>query len=229
MDTDVRLSIVIPIYEMQNAEELLTRCLDSLVDQSFSDFDVIVTDNSEGDSLRHLLDDYELDIKYYRNPRKGMAQNTNEGIKRATGKLIKILYMDDYLYNVNSVWDIVSNFNAEDNWLVTGCLHTDDGFNLVNPHYALYNTQIHLGVNTIGSPSVLTIRNDDPILFDEKMTWLLDCDYYKRLYERYGLPKILDKINVVMGIGEHQATNILSDEIKSGEETYIKQKYDTRT
>jgi glycosyltransferase involved in cell wall biosynthesis len=193
------ISIVIPIYDMPNSEYFLARLQDSLEKQTFRDFEIVVTKQGK------------------------MAENTNAGIKKARGKLIKILYQDDYLAHEQSLQEIVDNFTT--GWLVTGCVHSTDGENLYNSHLPEWNENIHL-VNTIGSPSVLTIENDNPLMFDEIMTWMLDADYYKRLYQRYGLPTFLHDMNVVIGIGEHQTTHTLSDHIKETEFNYMKKKYE---
>ena len=44
--------------------------------------------------------------------------------------------------------------------MVTASEHSQDGVNFYRPFYPNYNDQIHLGKNTISSPSVLTIKND---------------------------------------------------------------------
>ena len=43
--------------------------------------------------------------------------------------------------------------------------------------------------------------------------------------EKHGKPTILEDVNVIIGLGAHQATNILSDELKVNEQTYLTQKY----
>ena len=77
------------------------------------------------------------------------------------------------------------------------------------------------------TPTILNnpIKNKNPIFFDEKMTWLLDCDYYKRLYEKYGEPTIINDVNVVIGVGSHQTTSSLSKQIKDSEEEYMLKKH----
>lgn len=150
-----------------------------------------------------------------------MAGNTNSAIKRATGDLIKILYQDDYLAHKDSLKTIADGFTGY--WLVTACEH-DDGTR-GRPHYPRYSDS----VNTIGSPSVLTIKNGLGMYFDESMSWTLDLDLYKRLYAKYGEPTILNDINVVIGIHDGQHTNILSDAEKQKEEIALIQKYDTRS
>lgn len=198
----MKISIAIPIYNMRDRDFFLKRCLDSIYQQTFKDFEIVITEKGQ------------------------MAENTNAAIRASKGDLIKILYMDDYFAHKDALQRIVDSF--EGNWLATGCVHDSSrNSELFNPHYPSYNDQIHLGHNTIGSPSVTTIKNGLDIYFDETMTWLLDCDFYKRIYEQYGSPVLLNDINVVMGLGEHQATHILTDTLKLKEHEYMQKKYDT--
>lgn len=213
------------------ASSFLPNNLNVLLGQTFKDFEVVITDNSEDDVIKNICENEKyrsLDIKYTKNNKtvkKGISQNTNEAVKKASGELIKILYLDDYLASENSLQDIVDNFKG--NWLVTGCGHDEGDGKIINLHFPTYNDKIYMGKNTIGSPSVLTIKNEDLIFFDENLTWLLDCDYYRRLYEKYGEPTILNKINVVIGIGKYQTTNHLNRFIKRTEYKYVKNKYAT--
>lgn len=192
-----KLSVVIPVHNMQDYEFFLSRALSSVVNQTFRDYEILVTRAGK------------------------MAENTNEGIKRAKGDLIKILYMDDYLAHQNALQDIVDAFNTwtggDIGWLITG---SD-----TNPE-PKWTDDLETGNNKLGSPSALTIRNDNPLLFDEEMSWLLDCDLYKRLEKRYGQPIILNQVGVIIGTGEHQMTNILTDEEKLKEHQLIQQKYE---
>ena len=144
-----------------------------------------------------------------------MAENTNKAIKCAKGELIKILYLDDQLAHDHALNDIVEAMEGKQ-WLITGC-DTNE--------YPFYTDDIHTGNNKLGSPSCLTIRNDNPQLFDENLSWLLDCCYYKRMYDLYGEPKILDGVHVVMGVGDHQVTNLLPEEVKESEYIYMNKKY----
>lgn len=216
------ISVCIPTSDMKDKERFFTRCLDSLWSQSMQDFEIIVTDNSTDDKIYEICE-YYSGIEYYRNPIKGMAQNTNEAMRRASGELIKILYSDDYLAHEHALHKILTHF--EGNWLVTGCLH-DDGLEVFKPHLPHYSKDIHLGNNSIGGPSVLTIKNEEVMFFDEEMTWLLDCDYYRRLYDKYGEPTILKDKNVVIGLHPHQATHTMGQERKLLEHNYMAKKYE---
>lgn len=200
------LSVCVPVFEMHGQGlDMLRRCLDSLLTQTYRDFEVVIADNSFDDKLKELCFTYkELTIRYLKNPKRGMAANTNYAITHAKGALIKILYQDDYLAHENALSLIAEGFKRTDGWLITACSNNP------SPYYSKYNT--------LGSPSVLTILNQNPYLFSEELKWTLDLDYYHRLYARYGSPKILPDINVVIGLGQHQETNHLSDEVKYKEE-----------
>ena len=134
--------------------------------------------------------------------------------------------MDDYLANpdvLTNLWKF--QHETQDNWWVMGCEH--DNGTRGNPHLARWSEEIKLGQNSIGSPSVLLFRNmfDKNDLFDENLSWVLDADLYQRLFQRYGLPVIIDDINVVIGIHDGQTTNKLSDSFKQSEFEYLRKKY----
>ena len=81
---------------------------------------------------------------------------------------------------------------------------------------------------TIGSPSVFTYSNKNPLLFDENLTWTIDCEYYCRMFQLYGEPVYLKDINVTIGLHDGQVSNLLSDERKTFETDYLIQKYGQR-
>ena len=209
------ISICIPTYEMGGRGHLfLKQSFDKLTRQIFKDFDIIISDHSKDRLIEDLCLEYSnrLNIKYLKYNEKfgNSSANINNAIKNAHGKLIKILFQDDFLFSENSLKQIADNFDFnKDKWLITGCIHSEDGTTLFKPFFPKYNRFIHLGNNTISSPSVLTIKNDSPILFDEKLIWLMDCDYYKKCFIKFGDPKIITEINIVNRIGSHQVSNTL--------------------
>lgn len=220
-----KVSCVVPIYEMDNAIELLDRNLKSIYIQSFDDYEIVISDDSENDILKIWLSKIDLPIKYVKNVKHGMANNTNNAINNASGDLIKILFQDDFFYDSRSLENIVKSFTPTCWWLATGCTHTMDGQNFFNHHQPYYSES----ENTIGSPSVVTFRKEITERFDPNFHWTLDLDWYKQLYRRYGKPKIFDQANVVIGIGTHQTTSKLSDERKALEHKLLKLKYEQAT
>ena len=193
MPNNPKISIVLPIHEMKSGAFFLWRAINSIMEQTFKDYEIIITKEGR------------------------MAENTNAGMAKANGELIKILYLDDWFAHPNALKDIVENFDDKVNWLITGCD--------TNPH-PYWTDDIETGNNKLGSPSCLTIRNwSNMPLFDERMSWLLDVELYKRLYNSSGKPKILDSVNINIGVGDHQMTHVLTDEEKLAEHNLIKEKY----
>ena len=222
----MKISVCIPVYEQRGLGlGFLRHNLDVLSKQTFKDFEVIVSDDStyfQQTSMENLCTKYPF-VKYVRNKRKGLVSNTNNAMLQANGELIKVLFQDDFLYSENSLQEIADNFKGH--WMVTACEHTADGTTMTRPFYPRYNDQIHLGNNTISSPSVLTILNKDIMLFDEDLTMLMDVDYYKRMYDRYGEPTILNKINVVNRVGDHQVSMNVTPAQVNEELEIVKKKY----
>jgi len=190
----------------------LKESFEKLVSQTFRDFEVVISDYSKTPLVKELCDAYQdkLPIKYYVNtdPTGGMAANANNAIRHAKGKIIKIVFQDDFLFDNNALQTIANNFDLNaDTWLATGCEHTTDGETFYRPHYPTYNRNVYKGKNTIGSPSVIALKNDHPLLFDPKLKWLVDCDLYKRYNDTFGPPKLTNAITVAIRTGDHQITN----------------------
>lgn len=230
MDENIKISVCIPVYEQKGLGiNFLRRNLEMLSKQTFKDFEVIVSDNSTyfvADKIEWMCKSYKF-VKYYKNPIKGLVKNTNFAMSKASGNLIKVLFQDDFLFHENSLQDIWDNWKG--GWLVTACEHTRDGENMIRPFYPKYNANIYLGDNTISSPSVLTMENEGHLEFDEELEMLMDVDMYKRLYDKYGEPTIVNKINVVNTVGDHQVSMNVTPAQFNSELEIVKQKYVSRT
>lgn len=196
----MRLTIAIPWHFMENWQFFLNRCLKSIEEQTFKDYEVVL--------IKHST----------------MPVTSNRVIEAANGDYIKMLYMDDYLANPDSLQTIANSLQTDTKWLVTGCLH-DNGEEVYNYHTPKYTQDIHTGNNGIGSPSVLTLSREGALLFDTNLSFLLDCELYHRLYKEYGPPTIVDSPNVIIGIGKHQTSNLMPTEEKQKELGYVLNKY----
>jgi glycosyltransferase involved in cell wall biosynthesis len=214
-----------------NGSIFLEHSLKILVNQTFKDFEIVVSDHSSNDEIQKTCENFQdvLNIKYLKNIVNvgSSSANINNCILNSSGKLIKILFQDDFLYDNNSLFNTINNFDLKkDKWLVSRSEHSNDGFTFYRDFKPYYNENIHLGINTISSPSVLTILNENPFLFDENLICLMDCDYYKRCFEKFGEPKILDVITVVNRTGNHQVSNtIVNSNLMSKELDYVKTKF----
>jgi glycosyltransferase involved in cell wall biosynthesis len=216
----MKISICIPTWEQYGRGfEFLKNNFEQILKQTYKNFNVIISDHSKDDNIESLCEQYssQIDIKYFKNENhlgNGPA-NTNNAIINADGDIIKIIFQDDFLYQDNSLELIIKEFENKDcNWLVSGCNHThDDGKSFSNFMVPYWNDKIATGTNTISSPSVLSFRNDNPCLFDEELTMLMDCEMYYQLYIRYGLPKIITDCLVTNRLHQHQISSLYNKDM----------------
>tara|TARA_Y100000593_G_C4322258_1_gene344536 strand:+ start:9526 stop:10212 length:687 start_codon:yes stop_codon:yes gene_type:complete len=227
------ISIAIPAYESKGrAAEFARFQMESFTRQTYKDFEIVISDHSKDNVIKDVCEQYRdrLNIRHVFNEEgRGLSSyNINNAMKHCSGEIIKFLWFDDMLWDKNSLLYTKEAFTEETNWLVSACQHTrDDGKSFYRTFYPRYNNQIHLGNNTISGPSVLSIRNDpDKIYFDDRMIWLMDCDYYKRLYLKYGQPAILNKITVVNRDHPDQLTHVMDPQIKKDEYKMMVEKYE---
>ncbi len=91
------ISIIIPVY---NSELLLKRCLDSILSQSFCDYELLLIDDGSTDNSSLICDEYarmDTRIKVFHKHNGGMNTARNMGIERAKGKYLYFVDNDDYL------------------------------------------------------------------------------------------------------------------------------------
>lgn len=93
------ISIVVPVY---NCEEFLDRCIDSIVNQSYKNIEIIlVNDGSKDNSLKICNNWANKDerIKVINQRNKGAAAARNTGINESTGKFVGFVDSDDFIEN----------------------------------------------------------------------------------------------------------------------------------
>lgn len=93
----VKISVVVPVY---NVENYLADCLDSLVNQTFKDIEIICINDGSPDNSLQILEEYaEKDsrMKVFSQENGGHAVATNRGISMATGDYLFLMDSDDVL------------------------------------------------------------------------------------------------------------------------------------
>ena len=92
-----KISVIIPVY---NVEEYLRECLDSVINQTLSDLEIICINDGSEDSSLEILKEYEAKdkrIKVIDKKNEGLSATRNLGIEIATGEYISFVDSDDYL------------------------------------------------------------------------------------------------------------------------------------
>jgi glycosyltransferase involved in cell wall biosynthesis len=195
-----KISICIPYHDTPNTAFYLARLLRSIEKQTFKDYELVI------------------------DKAGNFAKTHNKTIARAKGEIIQMLQMDDYLADKDSLERIYSNFFPSTTWLISASLHDQNG-EVGGLHIPQWVDDIWTGNNKLGSVSTLAMRREKALLFEEPLSWLVDCDLYYRLYLKYGEPKLCKVPNVVIDTRTDRLTHTLSDQLKLDEIYYLRQKY----
>lgn len=146
-----KVSVIVPVY---NVEDYLVDALDSLVNQSLTDIEILMIDDGSTDNSRYIIERYALDydnFHAFHKENEGLSVTRNYGLKYAKGDYIFFIDSDDYLlhdaleklYNCAVEYDsdvVTSNFfryNDTKSWQHIIC---DYVFN--NLDEDLYNTNL---------------------------------------------------------------------------------------
>lgn len=94
----MRFSVLVPVY---NVEKYLEQCLDTLVDQTFKDFEVLLTDDGSTDKSGAICDRYAQKypeiFKVFHKKNEGLMLTRRFGLRKAQGEYIVFVDSDDYV------------------------------------------------------------------------------------------------------------------------------------
>ena len=93
----IKVSIIVPVY---NVELYLDKCLNSLVNQTLKEIEIIVVNDGSKDNSQAIIDKYTNkynNIKALRKENGGLSDARNYGIKYASGEYIGYVDSDDYV------------------------------------------------------------------------------------------------------------------------------------
>ena len=92
------ISVIIPVF---NVEQYLGYCLDSLIRQSYNDFEALLIDDGSTDDSRTICDDYcQKDNRFHviHKKNEGIAAARNDGMELAKGEYLYFMDSDDYIH-----------------------------------------------------------------------------------------------------------------------------------
>ena len=87
-----KISVIVPIY---NDERNLYKCIDSLLNQTFKDYEIIFIDDGSTDNSVSICNEYGLNV--YKIKHQGSSVARNEGIKHSNGEYVTFVDSDDYV------------------------------------------------------------------------------------------------------------------------------------
>ena len=91
------ISIIVPIYK---AEVFLPRCIDSVIAQTYTNWDLLLVDDGSPDKSGKICEEYsrkDARIKVYHKQNGGVSSARNYGLDKARGEWVSFLDADDYI------------------------------------------------------------------------------------------------------------------------------------
>jgi glycosyltransferase involved in cell wall biosynthesis len=188
------VSVIIPAY---NCAAYLPRAIESVLTQSFADFELLVMDDGSTDDTANVLDRYSADrrVRFVRHAENtGPSATRNRGIRLSSGDLVAFLDADDEWARGKLEAQVTALASAEADVCGVGCRWLMPGETEVivskQPPYSgdgLYRELLFK--NTIpGSSSSIMVRRtcfDEVGLFDEELRAVEDRDMWLRLAARF--------------------------------------------
>lgn len=99
MENNIKFSIIVPVY---NVENYLRDSIDSILEQTYKEYEIILIDDGSTDSSGVICDEYsEKDrrVRVFHQENQGLSVARNQGIDYAKGQYLLFLDSDDYWYN----------------------------------------------------------------------------------------------------------------------------------
>src|SRR5574344_1606580 len=109
-----KISVIIPAY---NNKESFLRAFNSILKQEYSDYEIIITDDSNNDDIGNFIADINSPkTRYFKNKTSlGAPGNWNEGIKHSNGEYLKILHHDDWFSGTDGLEKFVNLLDENPN------------------------------------------------------------------------------------------------------------------
>jgi glycosyltransferase involved in cell wall biosynthesis len=203
----MKISVITPTF---NSENSIKKNVESILSQSYKDYEHIIIDNLSNDKTisiaKNLYDLTPSNLRIISEKDIGIADAFNKGINLCTGDIITFLNSDDYYFN-DKIFEQVADIFTKSSPLI---VHGDVKF--VDEKYGSYIRKPYelnkLVTMPLNHPTMFVKKEVYSVvgLFDTSYRYSMDFEFYCRLYKQYpDLGKKLFYINdnplVIMNAG----------------------------
>ena len=183
MGHETMISVIVPVY---NAELYLRRCIDSILNQTYRNFEVILIDDGSKDGSSLICDEYAYNdtrVRVIHKKNEGVSATRNIGIEEAKGEYISFVDSDDYI-DINMLEKMYKTAIKNNSDIVMCEFYVDKGgsINLVKLKYEkaylnkqdvkegllyLYYTNYHAGLYSLCNKLIKkNVYKNNNIIFD---------------------------------------------------------------
>ena len=122
------ISIIVPVY---NVKDYLTRCISSLLQQTYSKLEIILVDDGSTDDSGKICDQYafvDKRIKVFHKENGGLSDARNYGINKSSGKYLSFIDSDDYVAPnyIEILYELIKNESVDIS--ICGCQYSFDEY-----------------------------------------------------------------------------------------------------
>lgn len=132
--TPAKVSIIIPCY---NIAEHLSKCIESVLAQTYQDFELLLVNDGSTDNTLKIIEAFaekDMRIKVFTHENKGVSYTRNVGIQNAKGNCIVFIDGDDVIKS-DYLEKLISDFK-ETTWTICGMINVRKGFENENENFA---------------------------------------------------------------------------------------------
>ncbi len=109
------ISVIIPVYKV---EEYLNKCVDSVINQTYKNLEIILVDDGSPDNCPKICDDYakqDKRIKVIHKKNGGLSDARNAGIDMANGEYLSFIDSDDYVEKnyISFLYNLAKKYNSD--------------------------------------------------------------------------------------------------------------------
>ena len=185
------ISVIIPVY---NVEKYLTKCIESVLKQSYQNMEILLIDDGSTDNSGDICDMYANQyscIKVFHKRNSGLGLTRNYGIKKAVGNYITFVDSDDYIkedYLLKLITPIINNPKVDT--VIGGFVQVDDAGKIL--FCEKYNQQVYKNKEVRNNlfPRML---GSMPGVRDSIKPMVWNCLYSRELIDRYNLKFVSER------------------------------------
>ncbi|RKD27580.1 Glycosyl transferase family 2 [Caminicella sporogenes DSM 14501] len=188
-----KVSVIIPTY---NYEKFIHNAIDSILNQTFKDYEIIIVDDGSTDNTAEIIKKYNNEkISYFYKENRGPAAARNLGIKKAKGDYICFLDADDaFMPEKLEIQVDILDKNKNIGLVYTNFLYVKNNLSSTYYHYRCKNFSCHKNAlqhlwyeNYINTSTVMTVKEYlfKVGLFNENYKYGEDFDLWMRLGKYY--------------------------------------------
>lgn len=221
------VSVVIPTH---NREDLLPRALESVINQTYPNIEIIIVNDGSKDKTDYIIKNYlrkNINIKYIKHekPLGGNAAR-NAGIRAASGEFIAGLDDDDE-FTIDRIELLMQNYDSSYSLITSRSVQITKTKEYKTKYIPVVDLNTMLYFNAIGNQ--VLVKKDIIVntgLFDESLFRYQDYDMWLRIIKKYGNAKVIRNVTQVIHY-EHEghSNNKTSRNFKGAWMFYTKHKH----